>query len=111
MEHVDGSYEWLVTFYSPVGNVPSLRANASGLIADDARVDIATLRKGKALRGRFNLVWDETDSDGSTRDLSHDASETEIAAALAPWVGQVSVTKRERSHSGTRPPRTTAPRA
>jgi hypothetical protein len=94
-DHVDGSKEWVVTFYSPVGNVPLLKANTSALITtEDTLVDVTSIRKGKALGGTFQLLWGNVD-DGSDV-LSHDASEAAIAEALAPWVGQVAVFKHER---------------
>lgn len=84
------TYEYLVTFPTSMGNVPSMVAHFDLLEpVGSSRVIVDTVEEGNELNGSFRLAY----KNDFTSDIPYDATEEEVTAALIklPSIGDVVV--------------------
>ena len=73
-----GGRTWTLTFKTQIGEMAQLVASGVALTGTGAGVDVATLANGNSIGGNFTLAIDGV----ATRPLAHNASATEVRAAL-----------------------------
>jgi len=83
-----GGYTWTVTWLTSLGNQPDL-VFSNSLTGSKVSIIGAVVRDGNFLGGTYNLEYQGEVS----AQIAYDANEDQLAAALAPLVGAVDITR------------------